>query len=419
MRLSLRKNTANPFRVIKDLIQITILFFFLFEIPIAGPITTRRAACACALIYVLIFRSRWVEISENCNIKKLRRFLLSLFLCFTISAINYLFYPQTSLIVVYCGPHFYVYEFLFIYIFGIYVFLAFGDENDFFLKYIAVIMIQTVSVYIAAFNRNVRMYFYENFYTGDDRFGLTVSTGKRIMGIGLHSSMGSLILFSGCIALVVMRRKRYISATVFSILYTLVLGSTFLIGRTGFYFSIVLFLFYTLLSSDKSKTIYSGILVALFATYGLFLILSKMNANVASRFMAWSFEIFNEETRFDTINTLREMPFPKFSMQSFFGTNILRGITTNGTVIRNDSGYVEMIGGLGYIGSFIYFSGYLNLFTAPNFERSNTKSKLFSYFFIASIFIYEIKEPCILRYDVAMMIFVVLLHDAKTRRVLE
>ena len=416
MRLTIRIPYLRT--IIKDITQVIILFFFLFEFPVFSILTTRRLACVISILYLVSHINQCKGYFSYCNTKKIYIFFIMLLLCFIISIMNYLIYPQTESIEMYCGPHFYVYEFLYIFVFSVYMFVAFGDEAKFLHKYLAVIIFQTICVFLSAFNKTIRLFFYERFYTGDDRFGYAVISGKRVMGLNLHSSLGSFILFSGCFALIILKMRNRISATFFSIVYVLIIVATFFVGRTGFYFALALMVLYFFLNVD-SKSIYVGLLVSILGAGAVIWSLGKLDANVSQKFLKWSFEIFNSETRYDTINVMKSMPIPKLSYQSIFGTNIIRGTTSNGTILQHDSGYIKMIGAIGYIGMSLYFASYIYLLTAPNFNRSLKNTKGLLYIFIASIFIYEIKEPCIMRYDVVAVLLTMLVHDAKKNTELE
>lgn len=405
---------ANIFSLIFGTI---VLFSVLFEFPLIGVVTSRKLCLIACLVYLFFNFNRCKEVFSNVSSTKVLLFISCLFVCFLISLWN-----SVSIITpgnnVYVEPYYYLQVIIYVLVFSNSFVLLFRDVKCFAFSYIAIMLFEAIVVFIAAGDSSFRLMLYDNFYVGDDRFDSTIMWGTRIIGVFLHSSTGSIILAIACILLIYLRLCKAISIVPFIAFYATIVAATFLIGRTGFYLELALFVLYLLMEKRVSSkvVILAGVVVALvFVING---VLSGLNSTISNLIFSWATELFNEETRSNTISNLASMSIPSFSSELIFGTNISLGTLPNGELMTSDSGYAKTYCEIGVVGFAFFYVGLAFLLTSTRFKLMNRKG-IFIYVLLLVAFILEIKEPYFLKYVYLIAVFTLLLFNSKENMSIE
>ena len=398
-------------RIMVFLFHWFLIFGFLFEFPMFGPITSRRL-CSLYAICILLIKSKATK--RSFKLLKQRNMLCACFLMsfsFCICAINFIGVQRIETNQ-YFEVYYFFYEIIYILIWAVFCVIEFKDILYFSKIYISIMLLQSVVTYMAVFHEPFRLFIYENFYYGDDRFESTIQWGTRIMGINLYGSIGSIILFTGCALLMYLRLTRKLSMNKFAIGYMAILLASFFIGRTGFYLILAFLVLYFLLERDLIKKFVSFIVAGIGAIVVLQGILLQISPTIANIIFSWAMELFNSETRFNTFEAIALMDVPHFSSEMIFGTNVTLGRTPLGQRMGSDSGYARLYCALGIVGAICYYGAFLSTFLSARIKGSKV-IKIFLYALIIVAFVIEYKEPYFLKYNYAFFVLTVLLFNAK------
>ncbi|MBQ3559422.1 MAG: hypothetical protein IJA07_07930 [Agathobacter sp.] len=403
-----KKQKLNPFRAFFHWI---FLFCFLFEFPMFGFITSRRLCAVYAICTIFIKSKPTKSLFRSLKVTKI---LLASFLfmfCICICAINYIGIEMVDSNIYYEIQHFF-WQIIYIVIGAFFCVVEFRDLQYFSKLYLSIMFLQSVVTYIAVINKPFRLFIYDNFYFGDNRFESTIQWGTRVMGINLHASLGSIILFTGCALLIYLRLTEKISVSKFVIEYMIILLATFFIGRTGFYLELVFLVLYFLVEKNLIKKFVYFVIGGALALFFLQGILSQISPTISNILITWVSELFNSETRFNTIGMLAQMEVPRFSQEMIFGTNVTLGITPLGQKMGSDSGYAKVYCAIGIVGAICYYLSYLNIFLATKM-KGNKITKIFLVGLIAVAFVVEYKEPYFQKYVYAFFVFTLLLFNSR------
>lgn len=395
--------------IIKQLIEhiflFLILFFFLFELPVISGTTTRRLAIAISLIY-LLFRLKKKDYRNCINSSRIILFTIFLSVAALILCVN-----QINVIknvnYVYLEFHYFLYIYLYILIFSIFCLTAFRDINHFSIVYIVILLIQSIIIFYSLLNDEFRMSLYEHYYAGDDRFEQTVAKGTRIIGIGLHSSMGSVILSTGTFLLVLQKLNNRIGNLLFIISFLTISFSTALIGRTGLLMVVISFCFYIIYEKNKiHKSINITLLILL--TFGIVsYILTVLDPVVAEILSNWITNAFRSEYQNEVASYIFNQGSPPLGVETILGTGVIRGYTPSGSIVNSDSGYLKYYSGIGVVGSFFYYYSLCLLLRSPKISMLKKFEKRLVLLLILTAFIIEYKEPYFQKYILAWFILVV------------
>ena len=416
--LFVRKRVGHSFQ--NKLLNIIIIFGFVFEMPILNIITTRRISC----LYIILSLLR-KNIRNNKALLRLKvtvdyELLLSvlgLFICFIICVLNDVVYVH-HLENIYFKPHYFVYIFLYIIVFAFWCKEVFADAVEFSKVYMPIMLLQSFVVLIGAISKPFRLLIYNLFYFGDERFETTIQIGTRVGGISLYGATGSMIMCTACILLIYLMINNQIKAQKFYVFYTIITGATAFVGRTGFYIELGLIVLYAIMSNNIKNVVLTSISLALSLVI-IELILSVLNPNVSKSIKNWIGEIFHKETRFNTISALLNMKVPPISGEMIFGTNVTVGITPGGAIMGSDSGYARTYCAIGIVGAIIYYSSFCCLFSYGMSKVSGIRNKHYFLFVVLISFIIEIKEPFFRQYIVAWMTLTLMLLPQSTKIVPE
>lgn len=407
----------NITSIVKNVYNFVLLFFYVFEMPIVGIITTRRLAIFLMCVALMGHRHRYtLKLLWN-NLYR-TRFIFSvigLLFCMIISMINNIGLIKNSS-TVYFEPIYIIYLLLYVIIAAFYVITEFKTIEEFSKLYISIMIFQSIIVYISVVNYTFRMYIYNHFYFDDDRFATSVEWGTRIMGVNLYASTGSLILFTACILLVYLILQKKISNYLFTFLYIVIMGATLFVGRTGFYLEIVTLIAYIFLSKRLSKSIFNLILITILSVLVVRYVLSNINTTIAEMILNWAGELFNANTRYNTLSILRAMEIPKFSSEMIFGTNVTLGRTPGGAYMGSDSGYAKIYCAIGIIGLVIYYMSILGVYRSIPMKKQDIKNRIYLILLVFIAFLIEYKEPYFLRYIYAWAVLIIYLYRIKENK---
>lgn len=396
--------------IITFIVNLLIIFGFLFDIAVFGPLSSRRIAVIWAIIYMVINRNEVRAIWACVYSRRFTTFLILFTFCAFIAFWNNS--GAKSPTNEYLEPWYFLYQILYIPVFALFVVTAFKDAYSFCKVYLAAFYIQAVAVILSVVNYGVRIFMYTHFYRGDDRFENTIETGKRIMGIGLDSSSGSIICSTACMLLVYLKVKSNISNFFFYFSYFIVVLTTLFIGRTGVVVEFALLLLMLILDSNSKRSLFMVALLAAVVPFSLSYILSFIDSGMASTLLDWITGVLSEESRENTISGIM-IQFPRFSEEMIFGTGISRGVIPGGEVIEVDSGFIKTYCAIGIVGALLYYLAFLKLYQLPVRQIMSRSVKIFFSACILLSFIIEVKEPFMLKYIFPWMILTLLMFQSK------
>ena len=405
MVVRIRRGTLNS--VFDYVINFILVFGVVFPLPIRGSLNTRVAFIAILLLYLVLHRKATLKVLHNSFSSTVYLSVGIAILLFILCVINEIRFPRTSGYGYY-KPWYLIYLFLYIPVFATYCVVKFKSARRFARTYVPIIVLQSFVIFTAAINKTFRLFVYEHFYFGDDRFEKTITFGTRIMGINLHSASGSLILAGACILLTYLALKREINLLLHMITYAIIVGATIFVGRTGLYIEIFVFVFYMFLSAKSvKKTMLSFGAVALCVVV-LSLVLGRIDPLIADTIKNWAGNAKNIGILF---SNLSKQSFPNFTPLMIFGTNVMQGVLPDGQIMFSDSGYLMIITALGIIGAVGYYSCVLNIFSSSLKLLPKSQIKLFLIVILCIVFAVETKEPFINKYIFPWMLTLLLMFS--------
>lgn len=406
--------------IFKYIYHIIVLFFFLFEIRLVGPITTRRISIFIAIISLFIFRKKFISFFRYINRRHFKTGLLLIFGCFLLTCINTFFITTRLQSNEYLEPWYFVNLLLYIIVFSFYCVTVFENYKEFAWVIIGCFLIQSVAVFFSVTNDTVRMFLYSMFYTGADgerEFGDSIEIGSRIMGIALHSSNGSVTCSTCGIVLIYLLMCQKIKPLLFYILFAIIIVTTSFIGRTGVLILLATLLFY-IISSGNRKLIRDTIFICIFTPiviYAIVSIMSQLDDRLYNYFSEWMTAPFSDAERQKTIDKINRR-IPEFSSEFILGTSVIVGRTPGGAVVSSDSGYVMNYIALGVIGSLMFYVAMLNFYIMAHIKSNKRRNYLFFVLLIIISFIIEYKEPFMLKYIFPFTIITLGLFNLKERK---
>lgn len=387
---------ADILRVPTIAFNCCVLFCALFEFELIGPITGRKLCAIICLVYLLFHHQSVRVLLRRASIKNIILFISLQILCMLIVLINDATYRRIG-ISSYVEVHYYIWIILYSLTFPLYFATACKSFREFCFLYIAIMLLESLAVFISAVSPEVRSFFYQYFYEGDNRFDNTIYWGTRIIGIYLHSSIGSIILAVACALLILLVMQREVGPIPFFLIYGLIGAATFLVGRTGFLLEIIFLSAFFILEKGFSRkfAMLIGLIIIGLVVGGL--VLSSIAPNISKIITTWALELFNPETRTNTLDTLTSMRIPEFSENMILGTNVTLGVLPNGSIMESDSGYAKTYCAIGLVGFILYYISIIVLFRSwiPNQKR---RVKSFILLCAAVAFLIEYKEPYFQKY---------------------
>jgi hypothetical protein len=212
-------------------------------------------------------------------------------------------------------------------------------------------------------------------------------------GAGL-SVFHALILLSGFWLYI----QRIIGLTWLIILFFVIGGSIFFIGRSGFYLLATGITFMTLIFGGKQPKQILYILILFFILIGALLkyvdIFPEYVRIHSINLIFGGFDGLNEEGTIDILKSFYHLP-NNFS-QNLIGIGNFSGSFISGEA--TDPGFMKMLTAVGFVGASFFYST-LIIFAKKVISRSNCNydEKFYIYFMFLSLFIMELKEPFLLQ----------------------
>lgn len=401
--------------ILKYLYHYIVIFLFLLKLPLIGSLTTRNTALVIAMISICYYWKKAKVVLHNISRKEN---LKCLYLFAACTIIAYFVLPVHRFgTTQYIAPWFFFYEYLHIFIFSLYVLVAFDEIKSFAKVYIGIFLTQAVAVFAAVLNSGIRVMLYELFYVGDDRFENTIVDGSRIMGIGVYASSGSIVCSTICLLLAYMYLNKNLKEWLYILIYTIMLGMTMFIGRTGVLVELVVFIFSLIKSRLNVKTLFIYSIPLLVLPYIVVQILAIADINDAEYLLEWLTGFMTRDSIEGTASVVA-LKVPPFDINMFFGTGVLRGLTSYNTYVWADSGYVKTYCAIGIIGASMYYLGYYCLFKAY-LNRIQLTSKVFFIIIVLISFAIEYKEPYMHRCIFNWIILTLMLFDASKVKYIE
>lgn len=373
-----------------------MIFGFLFNINLIPHVSSTNICTLIAIVYLFLHKNK---VSRNLSLFRgsWSYFFIAICLCFTICLVNNALYSNNVGVIDELQLGRLVPLFIQVIAFSIFCLVEFREYEDFAKTMICVFCVQVVAVSLSVTNPEVRMYLYENFYFGDDRFDYTVEEGTRFMGIALNSSSGSVICSIIIAVLCGMKVLNRIKDGFFWLFVGLFMTMTFFIGRTGVLVEIGMLAYILIYKKKKAKNLSYVIIIVTLVFISINKFLSQMDSQISEVVWTWMTAPFYEEGREHTLSGI-VTHIPSFSKELIFGTNVMRGSLPSGDYVQSDSGYIKMYCALGIVGSFLYYSAYYAILSS-GISRLPREAKYYIYFMISLAFIIEYKQPFFLMHS--------------------
>lgn len=396
------------------------MFGFLFEIPIMGPLTTRRLSVIIALVVLYNKKETLKLILSTVSRKRKKKALILFFSCFLLALLNMPIIGSKLDNNSYFEPWYIINIFLYVIVFSLYTVVIFKDSKAFAATYLSCFGIQTVAVYAAVMSTPVRLFLYEVFYSGDDRFERTIENGTRIMGIALSESAGSIVCSTGVVLLTFLAMRKHIGDILYFIIVAFLLSMTTFIGRTGVLVELVILAFYVVYIQRKKafKLLPLAVLAAFLIVYAFGTLMENSDTAMFDYLVEWMTSSFTKEGRSSTLEGINQ-ELPSFSSQFILGTGVMRGKLPNGETIASDSGYIMLCSAIGIIGGFLFYLAHWNLYRSVNFNITEKQVKMFLYLCVLLSFIIECKEPFMQKYIFSYILITVSLFYQKETKLIQ
>lgn len=375
-----------------------VLFFcFIIEIPLFAFLTTRRLALVYALVYLLLNEGKVRSVLKYVTFSKIRSFfacfLFLVFICFLHTTTQ-----GTNEKILYMEPWYFIYMILYICIFSLYCATAFKDVRSFATVVVANMLVQTFTVFYSFSNPAFQMAVYMFFNTEDQRLLQTVENGSRIVGFGISGALGSVVISTAAVLLVLLKVKNKIPSTLFYISYFIIFITTLFIGRTGLIVEAVLIVWLVIRGKNGVRNALGIGLLAMLIPFIVQSVMATLSSGAAESYSEWMMEIFSADRLKDINEGVVQGGWPPFTAQMLFGTGIEAGYVYNGVRYASDSGFIRMYTAVGVIGMLLYYIGLYKLLRAPRITVMKPILRKFFFVVILLAFIIEYKEPFMMKY---------------------
>lgn len=259
-----------------------------------------------------------------------------------------------------------------------------------------VTLVQSIIVLVGRIFLSFRLLIFYKFSFGDGRLLEGIENGIRSVGVDLSGSAGSVVLFSGLICGGYLffcsekkRKKRILFETTF------VLGALLFMGRTGLYFGIIGIIIVCLNCLYRRDPIIKEIFkVIIFIGIAAFIyILLAPDTWGLRTWIKWITEFKHLFDKSSAISVIHSMNIPPLTLETFFGTGMMYGVTQSGLILNHDAGYVRMYTSIGVVGCVAYYCIIYLFFISMIHKIKNHTTKWIYLFFLITIMICEMKEP--------------------------
>jgi hypothetical protein len=250
--------------------------------------------------------------------------------------------------------------------------------------------------------------------------------GYGVRAIGLTNSGGSALsvtqaLGAGAGLLLLLSKRSSALGETLGIIFALLLllGSTFLTGRTGTAMILMFIVFFLVLASVLSQRLYLIMIVVLFVILGYSLGPHILNY-LLSYFPAlgptleWNRQLLDiPEARL--FYTLGLMSIPELSIETIVGTGLVFDGFAN--VSGSDIGYIQNYYAMGLIMTLVFYLATLFFLVSRSSRMRPVGFRVLFLFFAAIMFVVEIKEPFMFKYNYPMFLFALLWCQQFARKV--
>ena len=314
-------------------------------------------------------------------------------------------------------------QMLWFFVFPLIVVCIFRDGREFLKIQLLILLIQSIVAILSRMNYSFRMFIYTNFSLDDGRMLEGVSTGVRVPIIGSIGASASVVLSIGClICLYFIVTTDLKHSKKYYIFYAIICLAQMFVGRTGLYFSIFFFALFMIYSLNKKGVLLiRAIGIVFFMLLLVFFYLEFVpDTQLKRRTINWVGEILirNSDTP-SAIETILSMNIPPLTLETFFGTGIVNGMTESGVIINSDIGYMQTYASIGFLGAIIY---YCVVYIYMLYERKCVKETVIRTFLLmlfVFIFIIEFKEPFLRKTPIVMIYVTVCFLGKQSNMVLE
>lgn len=293
------------------------------------------------------------------------------------------------------------------------VILCNGERTKFLAYFGAATALQAVLVFWSFFSEELRDVLAQNLVQSGN-----IPLTSRMRSSGLSNSSGaalSLIQAYGvlaCLAVADIRRRNSLRVS-WILMALLVMMSTVMIGRTGLYLSVLLFMSYLARWLFFKRS--SLLLIAIFlVSAGLVTVIFIyfQGDGRAHRVGSWAGELFVHGD-VDSVKGLASMPIPELTTRTIVGTGMVAG--AHGNISGHDSGYIQTYYAMGLVMSFVFYF-VLFCFVAWNVINNNKGDRLLMALAAASMVVAEVKEPFIFKYVIPFFVFALIFSGTERKR---
>lgn len=403
-------------RILIFILDVVILFGFLFEIPIIGPLTTRRLSLVMAIIGLVLDYEDTKVLIGLLRKNLLRRALWLYIICFLIAFFNVSLASRKSVDAAYFEPWYILYIYLYVFLFAVYSVKEFKNIKYFGYVLFTCFGIQAIVVYASVLFAPIRLVVLQLFNSNFvDEYEMVVENGSRIMGIGLSFSTGSIICSACGAFLTFMTIKKQLSFTRYLLLYAVLVSMTVFIGRTGVVVELLLLTF-VFITQPKFIVKYSLGLVTILLLLILVITNFISNGDILNEYIIeWMTAPFTKEGRTNTLEGIHQA-VPEFSSRFILGTGVMQGRLPQGDYMYSDCGYVMIYSALGIVGAILYYLANLNLYRSVLRNIKERLPKLFILFLIILAFVIEYKEPFMQKYLFSYILLTIGLFQLNNQR---
>lgn len=369
------------------------------------------------MVLIVILFIKFNELKELLKKIKVKQYLIFFFLglVWTLGLIYREIFYNFNSNSVYISSKELLTIFLYIFIFPMFSIITFRNINRFEKIVSSVAITQSIIIISSLFLSPVK-YLLSLYYNQNPEYLYYISAGVKGVGIGVVGASGAIVLFSVQVLLMYMMIKGKIQVNNFLIKYIIIMIAEAVSGRTAFYCSILL-LVYWLVTERRSTILHEmynlipKLILCLFSVvfFG-FLIDKELVIRIVNRSLELFYGFFNKDDGVLTFNVLKEMSRPKLTLETLFGTSVTKGVSFFGTKFQNDSGYWQKFFALGLIGAITYYLSFLQLYIIPLFQNK-LRNKSFYFFILAIMLIIEIKEPFFSYLILPMMLVIIMIWD--------
>ncbi|WP_026664642.1 hypothetical protein [Butyrivibrio sp. FC2001] len=279
------------------------------------------------------------------------------------------------------------------------------DDAEHFCEVLSLVgVIQATFVYIISQSSGLRQFLDSTLEL--DTLATYSMQSVKVFGVGARGAAGSVIMFLSVYSLgyLILRGKQEVSNFIF-MMYILIASS--MVGRTGFYFGIILFLI--LIIHKVRLRISTKTMLKLMTTTSVLLIIAVTispriveNKAIQERIGITSSHLGADavfsKTEPSFVSDFLSMSHPELSLEWIVGSGHGRGISSSGADIQNDMGYIQRMYALGIImAAFLYYTLY-STFSRLAKKMENQNIKKYYQLLLLFMFILELKEQFIYYY---------------------